>query len=690
MSPELDRAAMGAAERAHEKARLLAAEAIDVDLRPADAAWLSEHLSGCADCQSVAAEYRDLHDELRGLASPEPPRDLWARTSAALDAVDRSGARRSGQSVSSRLGLAAFNRSFLGSAVAVGVTVAVAGLSLLSQGPLHIPGPGPADTGGITLTTVVPSNGGQAPLAVVDGTSYWIAPENGVYQIRGGAAQCTGTTASCAITNGNGTVMGSIVSKSAVSAVIGPNAKQAAVWTADKIVILPLTTSAPATVSLDLLMPLPTSTVPPSEAPSVSAVPSSGATSSVEPGSSDSAVPSAPETASPATPRPTAATPATVTTEPTAILDGCRVVGRAPEFSPDGSWVAFSARPADLSAGSDVYVWRTGWERAQAVTTSHADLFAGWFGQQILISEFATSGSGDDATPTTGPSSSPDASATAAPPAQATPTVIATSYVYDPVSAAVKRIDRQMLLPVVDPTGRYLVYWSGTVAFNSATGMWEPGQGDLYFDEWANLKLVPAQFGGAVSQPTPTPTAAPSETTAASTEPSNDASPAAAAPSVSVSGEASPAAGDQVSATPETSVSLPQLLPVAAGPGTVRNWAIRWDSSGRYVAIWVADPPSTDTGHVTLLAVDPTTRLLNTAQPLLSAPARSNIAFDDTHLVYTSPTQGGDGKTYIVPLPDVPPAPPVTPQATAPSDGSGSAQPPTGESTPIPTDRPGN
>ena len=678
MSPELDRSAIRAAERTHEKARMRAAEAIDVDLQPADAAWLSEHLSGCADCRSVAAEYRALHDELRGLASPEPPRDLWARTSAALDGVDRPGARRSGRSVSSRLGLAAFSRSFLGSAAAVGITVAVAGLSLLSQGPLHVPGPGPADTAGIALATVVPSNGGQAPLTVVDGTSYWIAPENGVYQIRGGAADCTGTAASCAVTRGDGTVLGSIVSKDAVSAVIGPNAEQAAVWTADKIVVLPLTTSAPKTVSIDLLTPQPTFTAGPSEPPRVSAAPSAGATSSVEPGSTDSAAPSAgatssvepgstatpsaPETENPATPPPTATTPATVAAQPTAILDGYKVVGRAPEFSADGSWVAFSARPADLSVGSDVYVWRTGWERAQAITTSHADLFAGWFGQRILISEFATGGSGD----------------------------AASSYVYDPVSAAVTRIDRQLLLPAVDPTGTYLVYWSGKVAFNSATGMWEPGQGDLYFDEWANLALVPAQFGETVGQPTPKSTATPSEKTAASTKPSDGASPAVTAPGESASGEASLAAGDQVSATPEPSVSLPQLLPVALGPGTVRNWTIRWDSSGRYLAIWVADPSSTDAGHVTLLAVDPNTRLLNTAGPLLSAPARSNIAFDDTDLVYTSPTQGGDGKTYIVPLPEVPPTSPVTPVATVPSDSSGSGEPPSGDSTPIPSDRPGN
>ena len=669
MSPELDRAAIRAAERTHEKARMRAAEAIDVDLQPADAAWLSEHLSGCADCRSVAAEYRALHDELRGLASPEPPRDLWARTSAALDGVDRPGARRSGRSVSSRLGLAAFSRSFLGSAAAVGITVAVAGLSLLSQGPLHVPGPGPADTAGIALATVVPSNGGQAPLTVVDGTSYWIAPENGVYQIRGGAADCTGTAASCAVTRGDGTVLGSIVSKDAVSAVIGPNAEQAAVWTTDKIVVLPLTMSAPETVSIDLLTPQPALTMGPSAPPRVTATPSVTPTATARPSVTPTATPSATPTATPsATPSvtpsatPTAVTPAAVAAQPTAILDGYRVVGRAPEFSADGSWVAFSARPADLSVGSDVYVWRTGWERAQAITTSHADLFAGWFGQRILISEFATGGSGD----------------------------AASSYVYDPVSAAVTRIDRQMLLPAVDPTGTYLVYWSGKVAFNSATGMWEPGQGDLYFDEWANLALVPAQFGETVGQPTPKSTATPSEKTAASTKPSDGASPAVTAPGESASGEASLAAGDQVSATPEPSVSLPQLLPVALGPGAVRNWTIRWDSSGRYLAIWVADPSSTDAGHVTLLAVDPNTRLLNTAGPLLSAPARSNIAFDDTDLVYTSPTQGGDGKTYIVPLPEVPPTSPVTPVATVPSDSSGSGEPPSGDSTPIPSDRPGN
>ena len=72
-----DRAAMRAAERAHERALALASDAIDMELASADASWLAEHLRGCAACRSIAAEYRVLHDELRGLVTPEPPRDLW-------------------------------------------------------------------------------------------------------------------------------------------------------------------------------------------------------------------------------------------------------------------------------------------------------------------------------------------------------------------------------------------------------------------------------------------------------------------------------------------------------------------------------------------------------------------------------------------------------------------------------------
>lgn len=134
---------------AHEQARTLAAEALDGRLAADEAAWLELHLASCEDCRSVAEEYLAIHLELSSLAMPEPPRDLWARTRAALDAVDSSTRRpnarpRTFQSRS----------TLIGSSVAVAIVVIVAGASLLGQTPITRPipatgGPGPiASSGG--------------------------------------------------------------------------------------------------------------------------------------------------------------------------------------------------------------------------------------------------------------------------------------------------------------------------------------------------------------------------------------------------------------------------------------------------------------------------------------------------------------------------------------------------------------
>ena len=49
--------------------------------------WLDEHLAGCDACRAIAAAYDADRAALRGLRDhqPEPPRDLWARTSAAIE-----------------------------------------------------------------------------------------------------------------------------------------------------------------------------------------------------------------------------------------------------------------------------------------------------------------------------------------------------------------------------------------------------------------------------------------------------------------------------------------------------------------------------------------------------------------------------------------------------------------------------
>lgn len=184
-----------------------------------------------------------------------------------------------------------------------------------------------------------------------------------------------------------------------------------------------------------------------------------------------------------------------------------------------------------------------------------------------------------------------------------------------------------MLLPSVDPTGKYLIYWSGRVAFNSESGLWEAEQGDLYFESWSRLSLQPVEPGQL-----------------------------AAAVSLDSQG-----AG--------------QLLPLGLGPGTVQRWIVRWDAQGRNVALWVGDPGSTESGRVTLFRVDQAAGRLETESVLLSAAALSNVAFDESSLVYTMPDKDGRGQTYIVPIPEPSPTPTPTPMPTPTPTPTPSASP---------------
>ena len=91
MSPFL---ASGTAD--HGRARELAAARLDEAIPAAEAGWLEDHLAACPDCSAVAAEYDDQRSALRSLRldTPEPPRDLWARTSAALESEGARGSWR--------------------------------------------------------------------------------------------------------------------------------------------------------------------------------------------------------------------------------------------------------------------------------------------------------------------------------------------------------------------------------------------------------------------------------------------------------------------------------------------------------------------------------------------------------------------------------------------------------------------
>src|ERR1035437_2962686 len=144
MSPEMSSAI------AHERARMLAAESVDVELEPQDTDWLDGHLSVCADCRAVSDEYREIHAELRSLDMPEPPRDLWARTAAALDEVDTSARYHApGRTRGSQ----ASRRPLVGTTVAVALVLLVTAVSVMSQSPVVNPGPASGAPGVVALAS---------------------------------------------------------------------------------------------------------------------------------------------------------------------------------------------------------------------------------------------------------------------------------------------------------------------------------------------------------------------------------------------------------------------------------------------------------------------------------------------------------------------------------------------------------
>ena len=681
-------------EAIHERARMLAAESVDAALEPVDAEWLEGHLGSCTECAAVAQDHRAIHDELRSLATPEPPRDLWARTSAAFDRVDAAGGLRSrgagGTVRRSRVPL-------VSTSVAVGFVVVMAAASLLGQSPVATPAPGHASSAAVAFGTVsssAQSSNPQAPLAVVDGTSYWITADAGVYQIKSATTQCAATGPSCSVASGTGQTLGSIASTTPVSAVIAPGAGRAAVWTDSKVAILPLAAQS-QTVALDSMTPRPTVAATPTvrATPTVEPTPIATATPTSD-GTPASAVAATPiATATPegtATPAPALtpsasvadtapapkASPSTASSaeQPIVILSGYEIVGHDPAFSADGNLVAFAARPVDHSTGPDVFVWRVGQEQAARVTFRHADLFAGWYGRQILLSEISAGETSGTAT---------------AAASSGTDTVGSSSYLLNPDTGAALEIDRPMLLPTVDPTGKYLIYWSGTVEFDPASGLWQSGQGDLYFDSWSDLNLISASLGPVATtaaSPSPASLTASPEVTATPT--ATLASSPAAMGTATTTPEPSPAtpSPSEPAPTPSpTSSVLPQRLPAAAKPGTVHSWVVLWDAAGQHVAVWVADQGSARIGSLDLFSIDETTGLID-SKLLAVDKVMDSIAFDNGRLIYTSAV---NGKTYIQEVPSIQPSTAQTPSPTVPGQlpSAGAASP---TPTPPPSGRPGD
>jgi hypothetical protein len=189
----------------------------------------------------------------------------------------------------------------------------------------------------------------------------------------------------------------------------------------------------------------------------------------------------------PATPAPTAAASF-------AIAEQVVLVGSSPAYSPDGLWVAFSARPADGSHGPDIYAWRVGEPRAVALTYDHGSVFSGWVDGEIGASSARLAATPEGESPAS------------VPPPDADPaSVVARSYLLDPAVGTVTEIPRQgVWRPVVDATNRVVVYWTGSLAWSDEQRAWIPADGGLVAADWMTL-LDPTRDPAYELLPSPDP-----------------------------------------------------------------------------------------------------------------------------------------------------------------------------------------
>lgn len=432
----------------HDRGQALAAQRLDAPLEPADGLWLDDHLAGCEACRAIAAAYEADRLALRGLRDrqPEPPRDLWARTSAAIEreSAARGGAPRRTAGGRSR------RTPALGALSGVAVIAVVIGATVLSGGFLS----GPPTTANLPPPSQRPvaiastgASPGPTPITVGAGSVGWIgtAPDGALaYNVTEVDEVCPPERQpDCAPVSDRESkpvdlkIRPKSISQSPVknqAVVVGTDADGE-----DTVLVIALPTAKPS--------PTPTSSGEPSMAPS--GTPAATATPATPSGSPDT---SPPATSTPSV-EPTASVepPASpsVTPEPTvaatlAIVSGVKVVGESAAYSPDGAWFAFTARPSDDSTGPDIYVWRVGDAQARTVTADHASVFASWAGNRLIGSRPVVTGTTAETTE-----------------------VSATSFLLDPATGSEKVLTGATWRPVVAPDGKWAVGWEGTVGIAS-------------------------------------------------------------------------------------------------------------------------------------------------------------------------------------------------------------------------------
>ncbi len=494
----------------HAHARMRLAERLDGPLGLTEATWLDEHLADCPSCAAMAAAYEEDRLALRALRdqSPEPPRDLWARTAAAIEAESGTGPA----DATRRRGLRGLP---IGALSGLTVVALVVGVSLLngslsfyvgSNGGVAGEGPGEGPGSSAAATDAVE----PTPFAVGAGQVEWIYTRaNGDHAITSAGVDSVCPVKSACPDLPAGDQQALAMQDAPRTMIALPTRRQAVAIAktgdaSDRVVIVAL--------------PGPDETPAPSEAPSSPTPPAATASPSVV--ASGDPLPSASVEPSTEPTEPTiepSATPV-LSAEPTvatdlAIASGINVVGESAAFSQNGAWFAFTARAADGTGGPDVYLWRVGDEQARPLTDDDASYFASWSGNDLIASRPR-----DADTDETGP----------------------VSVRIDPATGDETGAG-EVWRPAVDPTGRYAIAWDGDLERADGDRAWSPAKGRLELRRW--------------------------------------------------------------SADGASEASGPERARIV-GEAAANDFDVRWDETGEWVAVWIADERDASIGRLTLYQVD--------------------------------------------------------------------------------------
>jgi hypothetical protein len=468
----------------HVRARAALSDRLDGVLEPSEAGWLDQHLAACAECRATADAYAAQRLELRSLRdrTPVPPRDLWARTAAAIEA--EAGGR--GRVGTARTGRRSFvvPTAFLATALAV---VVATGLLTSSQ---LVPPRG--DGGSVPGVAVLPSSAAagsdavapeQTPITVAKTFDFVARDAEGNLQVKTTRIDelCPpGTSQPC--DSGGPVEDRSVTIDQNAQAVYGDGD------VGKRLIVVSSPGVAVVTLGPDTATPSPSPTSTPS--PSSSAVPSDASASPSPSSTPPSAPPSSAPPSIPASPSPSP----TITASPTGSIDvtppgsgqtreiahGVALVGQTAAYSSSGSWFAFTARPIDGTAGPDIYLWRVGSEAAQRVTEDGRSVFGSWVEDTLVASRALDPGAAGGAAAAKG--------------------LKAQAFLLDPATLVQTDLPQtgSAWRPVVDPSGRKAVYWAGTLEVAPGPGF-APERGKLVLGDWS--VDGPVASGGPAATP---------------------------------------------------------------------------------------------------------------------------------------------------------------------------------------------